>query len=176
MVYPLNFFLYYTSTRLTLFFFSLDSRIGLCHNLIEYIFYFVFCTFWSSIMTRLLYLPDDATLVQMDVEISARQLAAAINAGLCPIPALEPINIPICASQIGNTVIVSPKHKRGHPSRPLQQSNLTRRQQEVLELASNGYSNLEIAKQLGISRRTVSYHLKGIRAQVKSSPSQRAPE
>ena len=121
-------------------------------------------------MTRLLYIPDDITLIQLDVEISPRQLAAAINAGLHPIQALKDNNEKLHASQIGNTVIVSPRRHRGHPVQPLKQDNLTRRQLQVLELASNGYSNIEIAKQLGISRRTVSYHLQGIKAQIKSTP------
>ena len=37
-------------------------------------------------MTRLLYLPDDATIIHLDVEIPSRQLAAALTAGLEPLP------------------------------------------------------------------------------------------
>jgi DNA-binding CsgD family transcriptional regulator len=48
-------------------------------------------------------------------------------------------------------------------------NGLTRRQREVLELASHGYNNEEIARMMGISRRTVSYHLKGIKAQIKTT-------
>jgi DNA-binding CsgD family transcriptional regulator len=118
-------------------------------------------------MTRLLYIPDDATLIQLEVDISARQLAAAINAGLHPVEALKTSPEPLAASQIGNTVIVSPRRKRGHPVTTLQQSSLTRRQRQVLELAAHGYSNNEIANLMGISRRTVSYHLKGIKAQIR---------
>ena len=121
-------------------------------------------------MTRLLYLPDDVTIIQLNVEISARQLAAAINAGLRPLAVLGESSERLAASQIGNTVIVSPRHKRGHPAQLLQHSSLTRRQRQVLELASHGYSNLEISKMMGISRRTVSYHLKGIKSQIKNEP------
>lgn len=121
-------------------------------------------------MTRLLYLPDDMTIIQSNVEIGARQLAAAINAGLRPVAMLGESSERLIASQIGNTVIVSPRHKRGHPAQSLQYSSLTRRQRQVLELASHGYSNLEISKMIGISRRTVSYHLKGIKSQIKAEP------
>lgn len=124
-------------------------------------------------MTRLLYLPDDVTIIQLDVDITARQLAAAINAGLRPVPVLNTNSEKLTASQVGNTVIVSPQRKRGHPATPLQQSNLTRRQRQVLELASHGYSNVEIARLMGISRRTVSYHLKGIKSQI--NPAQIPP-
>ena len=121
-------------------------------------------------MTRLLYLPDDITLIQLDVDINARQLAAAINAGLRPVAVLETNKEKLAASQIGSTVIVSPRRKRGHPVSPILQSSLTRRQRQVLELATHGYTNVEIASLMGISRRTVSYHLKGIRAQMKTVP------
>jgi len=121
-------------------------------------------------MTRLLYLPDDVTLIQLDVATAARPLAAAINAGLRPLPALEDAAGPLTASQIGSTVIVAPRHKRGHPPAPLQQASLTRRQRQVLELASHGYTTEEIARLMGISRRTVSYHLKGIRSRIKTPP------
>jgi len=41
-------------------------------------------------------------------------------------------------------------------------SELTRREQETLALVANGYSNREIAQQLGISEYTVKNHLKNI--------------
>ena len=40
-------------------------------------------------MTRLLFLPDDQTVVQVEVEITPRQLTAAINSGLRPLPLLR---------------------------------------------------------------------------------------
>jgi DNA-binding CsgD family transcriptional regulator len=120
-------------------------------------------------MTRLLYLPNDVTILQLEVDLSACQLAAALNAGLCPVDALKNAPETLFASQIGNTVIVFPRRKRGHPLRSLQPNGLTRRQREVLELASHGYNNEEIAKIMGISRRTVSYHLKGIKSQIKTA-------
>lgn len=120
-------------------------------------------------MTRLLYLPDDVTIIQLDVEIPPKQLTAAINAGLKPVPLLVNSNDKLMASQVGKTVIISPKRKRGHPTKILSQNGLTRRQRQVLELASNGYSNAQIASLMGISRRTVSYHLKGIKTQIHLS-------
>ena len=121
-------------------------------------------------MTRLLYLPDDATLIQLEVEIGARQLTAAVNAGLRPIPILNTLAEPLLASQIGNTVIICPKNRRGHSANHLEENGLTKRQLEVLELASRGYSNLEIAQVMGISRRTVSYHLKAIKSRIHPEP------
>ncbi len=121
-------------------------------------------------MTRLLYLPDDATIIQMEVPIPPKQLAASINGGSTPLPILLESTERLSASQIGQTVIVSPKRKRGRPAKPLVHDKLTRRQRQVLELASHGYANAEIANLLGLSRRTVSYHLKGIKTQISVTP------
>jgi DNA-binding CsgD family transcriptional regulator len=122
-------------------------------------------------MTRLLFLPDDATIIQMDVSIPPRQLTNSINAGGTPVQILMDCGDALTASQIGQTVIVSPKRKRGHPARAKRvKDTLTRRQRQVLELASHGYSNSQIASLMGISRRTVSYHIKGIKTQIAVTP------
>jgi len=67
-------------------------------------------------------------------------------------------------------VIISPRQKRGRPAKRVIHNGLTRRQKQVLELASNGYSNAQIASLIGISRRTVSHHLQGIKTQIAVSP------
>ncbi len=122
-------------------------------------------------MTRLLFLPDDATIIQMEVSIPPRQLTDSINAGGMPVQVLMDSGEALTASQIGQTVIVSPKRKRGRPARAKRvQDALTRRQRQVLELASHGYTTTQIAALMGISRRTVSYHLKGIKTQIAVTP------
>ncbi len=121
-------------------------------------------------MSRLLYLPDDVTIIKMEIQIPPKQLAASINSGAAPVPLLFDSGERLAASQIGQTVIVSPKRRRGRPAKALARNNLTRRQRQVLELASHGYSNSQIASLMGISRRTVSYHLKGIKTQIAVTP------
>jgi DNA-binding CsgD family transcriptional regulator len=118
-------------------------------------------------MTRLLYLPDDATIIQLEVSIPARQLTAAVNAGLDPLPQVFARGRRNIASLIGNTVIVFPRRKRERTVRPNYSSMLTRRQNQVLELAMSGCTNLQIAETMGISIRTVTYHLKGIKARIQ---------
>ncbi len=120
-------------------------------------------------MTRMLFLPDDQTVVQVEVEITPRQLVAAINSGLRPLPMLRDAPFfKLTANQLGNTVVVAPAVKRGRPSRlaPLK-TRLTRRQRQVLELKSIGFTTSEIATTLGISRRSVSYHLTQLRDKLK---------
>jgi DNA-binding CsgD family transcriptional regulator len=124
-------------------------------------------------MTRLLFLPDDMTVVQVEVEISPRQLVAAINSGLRPLPLLRDAPFArLTANQLGNTVVVAPAVKRGRPPRlaPLK-TRLTRRQRQVLELKSVGLSTSEIATTLGISRRTVSYHMGQLQDKLKQDAS-----
>lgn len=122
-------------------------------------------------MTRLLYLPDDATIIQIEVDIPSRQLAAAINAGLKPVPQLGGGPDRLSARPVGNSVIVFPYRIHEHNPKVLKYSSLTRRQKEVLELAMNGYSNIQIAERMGISRRTVAYHLKSIKTLIQKGNS-----
>lgn len=118
-------------------------------------------------MTRLLYLPDDATIIQLDVNIPPRQLTAAVNAGLTPVPQLSANGQKLSASLVGNTVIVFPSRLHDHPVKSNLRHTLTHRQGQVLELAMSGYSSVQIANIMGISRRTVTYHLKGIKSLIQ---------
>jgi DNA-binding CsgD family transcriptional regulator len=112
-------------------------------------------------MTRLLYLPDDATVIQLEVDMPASQLCAAVNAGVRPLPVLR--NAPpgqLTASEMGGTVIVAPTTQRSTPlKRSQSHAGLSRRQIQVHELAIRGLTSGEIAVMLHLSRRTVNYHL-----------------
>ena len=116
-------------------------------------------------MTRLLYLPDDATVIQLEVDMPAAQLCAAVNAGMRPLPVLRsapPDNL--TASEMGGTVVVAPVT---HRATPLKQTHtpasLSRRQTQVHELAIRGLTSGEIAVMLHLSRRTVNYHLNQVK-------------
>lgn len=116
-------------------------------------------------MTRLLYLPDDATVIQLEVDMPADQLCAAVNAGIRPLPVLR--NAPpdkLTASEIGGTVIVAPAIQRTTPAKRTHTSaTLSRRQTQVHELAIRGLTSGEIAVMLHLSRRTVNYHLNQVK-------------
>jgi DNA-binding CsgD family transcriptional regulator len=123
-------------------------------------------------MTRLLYLPDDATVVQLDVDLAPAELVAAVNAGLRPLPILR--NAPagkFTACQVNATVVIAPARPRGRPPSSLDKPDLTRRQRQVLELKSIGFTTAQIAESLGISRRSVSYHLGQLRQKLKEDAS-----
>lgn len=122
-------------------------------------------------MTRLLYLPDDVTVIQLEVETPAEQLCATINAGIRPLDCLR--SAPpgrLSASQLGQTVIVAPLAKRNSsPQKEVSSTGLSRRQAQVHELAVRGLTSGEIAVMLHLSRRTVNYHLNQVKNRLRLS-------
>ncbi len=121
-------------------------------------------------MTRLLYLPDDATVIHLDVEIPSRQLAAAVNAGLEPLPGVFAKGQRYTARLVGKTVIVFPHRKQERITKDFESTVLTKQQRRVMELVMKGMTNIEIAERLGISKRTVTYHMKHIRERIQRGP------
>jgi DNA-binding CsgD family transcriptional regulator len=124
-------------------------------------------------MTRLLYLPDDLTIIQLTIELTPSEISAAVNAGMRPLPILRsaPPGKLLCGV-VGGTVIIAPARGPGRPPAANTKPDLTRRQTQVLELSSRGFSSEEIASILGISRRAVNYHLAQVRSRIRfeSSP------
>ncbi|PKO01868.1 MAG: hypothetical protein CVU43_10515 [Chloroflexi bacterium HGW-Chloroflexi-5] len=116
-------------------------------------------------MTRLLYLPDDVTVIQLEVDMPAAHLCAAVNAGIRPLPVLR--SAPpdrLTASEMGGTVVVAPAAQRATPlKRTHAPASLSRRQTQVHELSIRGLSSGEIALLLNLSRRTVNYHLNQVK-------------
>lgn len=53
-------------------------------------------------------------------------------------------------------------------------SQLTKREQEILELVSLGLTNSEIARQLSLSRRTVESHVEHVRSKLGAATRMRA--
>lgn len=125
-------------------------------------------------MTRLLYLPDDATVIQLEVDLPPAQLVAAVNAGMRPLPILR--NAPpgtLSASQVNNSVIVAPARAPGRPTGKVLHPDITRRQGQVLELSSRGFTTNEIAAMLDISRRAVNYHLNQLKQRMRGEHTQK---
>ena len=121
-------------------------------------------------MTRLLYLPDDVTVIQLETEIPSGQLCAAVNAGMRPLTVLR--SAPpgkLIARELGGTVVVAPAAAHEKKSSALTSNHLSRRQSQVLELYTRGFSSGEIALLLQLSRRTVNYHLHQARNRSQAS-------
>jgi DNA-binding NarL/FixJ family response regulator len=121
-------------------------------------------------MTRLLYLPDDATVIQLETDLTPAQLASAVNAGMRPVAALK--TAPpgtLNAIQAGKTVIVIPAENQ---SVAAEKAALTQRQAQILELSTHGLSSGEIALLLHLSVRTVNYHIGKIKEHQRNRNTQ----
>lgn len=119
-------------------------------------------------MTRLLYLPDDTTVVQLDVDLNASELVTAIHAGLRPLPFLRDSPAgKFIACQMNATVVVAPQRAPGRPRKTSLRADLTQRQRQVLDLSTRGFTSAEIAEMLNLSRRAVNYHLNQLRARIR---------
>lgn len=117
-------------------------------------------------MTRLLYLPDDATVIQLETDLTPSQLTSAVNAGMRPVVALKTAPPgPLNAIQAGNTVIVIPAESQ---SVSAERAALTQRQAQIFELSTRGLSTGEIALLLHLSIRTVNYHLNKAKALLRN--------
>ena len=128
-------------------------------------------------MTRVLYLPDECTVVQLEVKTPPAQLCAAINAGMRPLGALRNAAPGrLTAHEMAGTVIIAPVLKQVQTKPPARSSTgLSRRQIQVHELAARGLSSGEIALMLHLSRRTVNYHLNQVKNRLQKSEA-RPPE
>lgn len=119
-------------------------------------------------MTRLLYLPDDVTVIQLEVELSPVELVTAVNAGMRPLPVLRSSPAgKLTACQLDSTVIVAPLRAVSPPRKGPAKVELTRRQKQVLELSTRGFTTMEIAAMLSLSRRAVNYHLNQARSRLR---------
>ena len=68
-------------------------------------------------MTRLLYLPDDATVIQLEVELTPDELSAAVNAGMRP-AAVLPLKHIGTSGQVMDTILNSAAGGLQTPSPP----------------------------------------------------------
>jgi DNA-binding NarL/FixJ family response regulator len=122
-------------------------------------------------MTRLLFLPDDQSLLVYESPLNPLELADAVNRGawLPPYasqtagtesqPALQ-------AFHLGRLVVVIPTQPLSLAPETLkerQPAHLTPRQRQVLNLLARGLTNKEIAARLKMHPRTVSNHIRALK-------------
>jgi DNA-binding NarL/FixJ family response regulator len=110
-------------------------------------------------MTRLLFLPDEETLVVLDSPMAAGDLVECVNQGQWIPPApYDHMNVAILRAtrfgSQGRTVIIS-------PCLPLAEIHrlLKPRQRQILLLLAHGLSNKEISVRLNLHPRTVALHI-----------------
>lgn len=128
-------------------------------------------------MTRILFLPDDRTILQFDSAEPAEDLASAVNAGrwLPPEPyrsgfGLDRRENRLRASRQGSLVVVMLSAGGAEPAggplnaegRPL----LSKRTLEVLHGLAEGLTTRQIAARLGVTPRMVQYHVSEIKRRL----------
>ena len=128
-------------------------------------------------MTRILFLPDDRTILQFDSAEPAEDLVGAVNAGrwLPPEPYRSGFGLGLPenrlrASRQGALVVVMLSAGGAEPAagpadgegRPL----LSRRTLEVLHGLAEGLTTRQIAARLGLSPRMVQYHVSEIKRRL----------
>jgi DNA-binding CsgD family transcriptional regulator len=124
-------------------------------------------------MTRLLFLPDDETLLMTDSPLPAGDLVDRVNQGQwAPPPPYDRTTFagaPLHATRLGSqgrTVIITPHPPLDltEPGRDEIRRLLKPRQRQVLLLLAHGFSNKEIAVRLKLHPRTVAQHLATLKA------------
>jgi DNA-binding CsgD family transcriptional regulator len=122
-------------------------------------------------MTRLLFLPDDETLVVLDSPLAAGALVERVNQGQwTPPPPYGAVKAAaLHATRLGGqgrTVVVTPRQPLDLPAPGLDEIRrlLKPRQRQVLLLLAHGLSNKEIAVQLDLHPRTVAMHIATLKA------------
>ncbi|MCC6146543.1 MAG: response regulator transcription factor [Anaerolineaceae bacterium] len=121
-------------------------------------------------MTRLLYLPDDNTLIQLDSPLKPEDLIQSIEKNLWTPPGLEGGRSPgrLQAFRAGSAVVVCPSvhGKSGAVRRRGGSPALSRRQQEVLQALAEGLTSRQIAARLKLYPGTVDLHIRAIKARL----------
>lgn len=112
----------------------------------------------------------DVTILMLSVHDTSRHLREALAAGadgyLLKSVAADDLAAGIRSAVAGETVIgqefVPKLLEDAQRGVPMGQPDVTKREQEVLELVADGLGNREIAEQLGISARTAQKHLENL--------------
>ena len=119
-------------------------------------------------MASLLFLPDDSrSLFLIHVELSAEDLLEAIRAGQWSWPlahgtfSWEPSSHDYQAASLGDLVIVVPRWEGASTLQAFSGKRvaLTPRQRQIVQLLAEGQTSAQMARCLGISVRTVNYHV-----------------
>ena len=108
--------------------------------------------------TRLIFIPDSRTFILLESPLPAEDLTAAVLGGHWrpPGPYAGAAGRKFHVSQQGEVVMVT-MDERSMPSLPAG-ADLSARQLAVLQCLAQGMTNKQIARQLGMSERTVFNH------------------
>jgi DNA-binding NarL/FixJ family response regulator len=126
-------------------------------------------------MTHILLIFDDQSMLTFQDEKPAMKLVEVINAGLWtpPAPAHQLLGTlkgkKLNAVVVGNWVVVSLEEPQEQPraSMPVE-IKLSKREQEVLELLSQGLTSKQICHKLQLSLRTINFHIANLKSKLNA--------
>lgn len=124
-------------------------------------------------MTRVLIIPDDNSLMMMRSPIPPEKLIESINtgswhSGLAILESLQLVLDPemLQASRVGQLVVITPRNSPNRILVDLESYNLTPRQRQVLAGLMAGLTQKQIASRLGITWRTVAWHVGELKKRI----------
>jgi DNA-binding NarL/FixJ family response regulator len=113
--------------------------------------------------------------IVVSAQSEPESIDAALEAGALAyvVKTAQPEDIASAVRQAFEHSIYLPRTRRGGTSGATRSSSaaagLTRREREILRLASEGYSNSELARMLWVTEQTVKFHLSNIYRKLKVS-------
>ncbi len=119
-------------------------------------------------MTRILFLPDEQTMLVIDSNLPATQLVQAINSGRWQ----PPVDLPAGATDraglkavylTARILAVIPAGRASTLQSPVR---LTRRQLQVLQCIVRGMTAKQIARQLGLHPNTTAMHIANLKKRL----------
>lgn len=119
-------------------------------------------------MAHVVFLPDEQTVMMLDVPQSGIEVVYAVQEGTWPIP--EPYTIPpggLRAFGQERLVVILPAALAG--STPPAHTRLSQRQAEVLQGLAEGLTTRQIASRLRIHPRTVELHVAAVKERLGTS-------
>lgn len=112
-------------------------------------------------MTRLLFLPNCQTFLLLDTSLPPATLAAAVDSGIWkPPPPFDADPQPLQALNLDWVVIIFPAAPIDAPPAA---GGISPRQLQVLQALTEGLTTKEIAHRLGVSVRTVRWHITALK-------------
>ncbi len=128
-------------------------------------------------MTRILFLPNDRTLFTLESTDPPEHLIRKVNQGTWQRPDLLsgvsslPDPVTLHAVQLGKSAVLifRPADPGFVEQTDFSQALLNPRQLLVLQLLSRGMTVMKIARELGVSRRTVFLHMAAIRRKLRAA-------
>jgi len=121
-------------------------------------------------MTRLIYIPDESSLILLDSPLNADALVESVKKGLWNPPGTTAENPPgrLQAVALGGTVVISTSRWQKTPPRAWhsRKPGLPHRQRQVLQGLAEGLTTTQIAARLHIHPRTVEHHINAIKIRL----------